>query len=100
MARPLTKAKDGAVYVRPPAVESHIDQVVGLDPSTLGERLAVTDPKSPLYVRPECRLHLVREALRSGDDRKANASMGVLSPNIARLFCNRRFGKPGVSTPR
>ena len=78
MVRPLTKHKDGVRYTRPAVVEANIDGAVGADPATLRGRLLVTDQGAPDYLRSECLVHLIREAYRTGDDKRRDAVLPVL----------------------
>lgn len=79
MARPLTKRNQyGVPYVRPRALEFEIDDALRLDLSTLRRRLLITDRASPEYLQSECLIHLIRDALRSGDDQRRDAILEVL----------------------
>lgn len=79
MARPLLKINEkGALYTRPPSIEAKIDGAIGQDWATLNRRARVTDPKSPDYLPSECLVHLIRNAIRSGDHRVATVLMPPL----------------------
>lgn len=78
MARPLTKQKDGVPYTRPGGVEVHIDDALRADAATLRQRLLVTDKGAPDYLRSECLVHLVREAHRTGDEKRRDTILPVL----------------------
>ena len=79
MVRPLTKYKrDGVRYTRPQAVESEIEGALGDDLITLKRRLSVTDRESSDYLRSECLVHLIRDALRRKDDHRLNAVLPIL----------------------
>jgi hypothetical protein len=79
MVRPLTRIdRNGTLYVRPPAVETQIAGALALDIPTLGPRLSIRDSHSPDYLKSECLVHLVREAMRAGDHAKANALLPIL----------------------
>ena len=79
MVQPLTQCKkDGTRYVRPPAVETQIGADLGKDIATLRRRLLVTDIASPDYVRSECLVHFIRDALRKGDEDRLNELLPIL----------------------
>ncbi len=78
MARPLTKLKDGVRYTRPAAVEANIDDALRTDPNTLQRHLLITDKGASGYLRSECLIYLVREAHRTGDDKRRDAALPVL----------------------
>lgn len=80
MARPLTKRdQKGALYVRPPGIEAKIDAILGQnDWAKLGERARITDPNAPDYLPSECLVHLIRDAIRRGDQRLATVLMSPL----------------------
>ena len=79
MVRPLTKSnRDGVRYTRPQAVESEIEGVLRDDLITLTQRLSVTDRESSDYLRSECLVHLIRDALRRKDDHRLNAVLPIL----------------------
>jgi hypothetical protein len=81
MARPLTKRDPtGTLYTRPHLVQSQIDGMTGQDLTTLRRRLLVLDRSSPDFLRSECLVHLIRDAIRRGDQTKANAALYVLLP--------------------
>ena len=79
MARPLTKRnKDGLHYARPRAVETEIEGALQDDLPTLRRRLLVMDKASPEYLRSECLVHLIRDALSTGDEHRRDAALAVL----------------------
>ena len=79
MVRQLTKCnKDGVRYIRPQAVESAIEGALRDDLPTLERRLSVTDKKSADYLRSECLVHLIRDALRRKDNQSLNAVLPIL----------------------
>lgn len=80
MARPSTKRdQKGALYVRPPGIESKIDAVIEQnDWARLGERARVTDRNAPDYLPSECLVHLIRDAIRRDDQRLATVLMPPL----------------------
>lgn len=79
MARPLTKRnKEGELYARPPAVEAEIDSVLPDDLPTLRRRLSVIDKGSPGCLRSETLVHIIRDALRIGDECRCDAALAVL----------------------
>ena len=68
MVRPLTKRRsNGQLYTRPPGVEAQIEEALKLDLATLRHRLETSDLQMPGYLRSECLVHLIREAVRTGD---------------------------------
>ena len=79
MVRPLTKTnKDGVRYVRPQAVETEIKVALQEDRTALRRRLMVTDSGSPEYLRSECLVHLIRDALPRGDEDRLNEALPIL----------------------
>lgn len=79
MAIPLTKrSKEGAVYVRPAVVESNIDGTLGQETEELIRRARVPDRHSAEYLRSECLVHVIRHAIRSGDDSRYNSLLPIL----------------------
>lgn len=79
MARPLTNTdRGGALYTRPSAVETEIDNAIGLSRSDLQARLLVTDRSDPAYLCSECLVHLVREGRRTSDQQLMSAVLPVL----------------------
>jgi hypothetical protein len=79
MKRPLTKIdRYGTLYVRPPTVETQIAWALTLDIPTLSRCLSIGDSRSPYYLLSECLVHLVREAVRAGDQTKTNALLPPL----------------------
>ena len=79
MVRPLTKTnKDGVRYVRPQAVETEIKVALQEDRTALRRRLMVTDRRSPEYLRSECLVHLIRDALRRRDEDRLNEALPIL----------------------
>jgi hypothetical protein len=74
MARPLTKtAHQGNLYTRSPSVEAAIDGAIGRDLETLSRHAAIADRLSPEFLPLECLVHLIRDALRRGDEDMTNA---------------------------
>jgi len=79
MARTLTKrTREGALYTRPPDVEAQIDRVLAADLTSLRGVVAITDRKSPDYLRSETLVHLLRDAIRTGDGNRLNAMLPAL----------------------
>lgn len=74
MARPLLKKG----LTRPPGIEAKIDAAISQDWSTLSGRARVTDSRSSDFLPSECLVHLIRDALRRGDDRIARVLMPQL----------------------
>ena len=88
MVRPLTRRKkNGCLYVRPSAVEAHIAEALCQDKATLERRLLVTDRSSPEYLRSECLVHLIREAVRGETEDDYNQTLRVL---LSRCEANLR----------
>jgi DNA-directed RNA polymerase specialized sigma24 family protein len=54
-------------YRREPAVEEQIRAALRSDPAALVERAAVRDQASPVYLREECLVYLVREFALQGE---------------------------------
>jgi len=79
MARPLTKrTKGGVLYSLPPAVETDIDRALLDDLATLRRRLLITERASPDYLQSETLVHLIRESIRTADDRRRDVVLPVL----------------------
>ena len=79
MVRPLTKRQlNGELYTRPPTVEAQIDEALKLDLAMLKQRLEITDSKTVGYLRSECLVHLIREAVRTSDSDRVN----LVSPTL------------------
>ncbi|TCP78859.1 sigma-70-like protein [Rhizobium sp. PP-CC-2G-626] len=79
MARLLTKTEsDGTPYMRPPGVETQIDEASKLSLADLRGRLLLTDRADPRHSRSECLVHLVREGRRSGDQARMNMVLPIL----------------------
>jgi hypothetical protein len=80
MARPLIKKDQrGGLYTRPHSVEAKIDAVLGRnDWAPLAQRARITDPKAPDHLPSECLVHLIRDAIRRGDQRIATLLMPPL----------------------
>src|SRR5579884_2935038 len=69
MALPLTKtAHHGKLYTRSPSVEAAIDGAIGQDVETLSRRASIVNRFSAEFLPLECLVHLIRDALRRGDE--------------------------------
>jgi hypothetical protein len=80
MVRPLTKRKKKAeeLYTHPPEVVRNIEGALGQDLATLTRRAQESDRKSPEYLKSECLVHLIREAIRRGDEATCNTLLPIL----------------------
>ena len=79
MARPLSRKNErGELYARPPGVEAKIDGAPAEDLAALVRCARAKDAASADFLPSECLVHLIREAIRSGDERTANALMPPL----------------------
>lgn len=79
MPRPLTKLKlTGEAYTRGPELDAAIDLALTQDLETVVARAAVRARGASDYLRNEVLVHLIREALRRGDDRAMNRLVPVL----------------------
>jgi hypothetical protein len=88
MVRPLIKKKqNGEQYTRPPGIEAKIDKALGQDVRTLATWAHITDNRSSEYLPSECLVHLIRDAIRGGDDRVATA---LMRPLLIRCEANLR----------
>ena len=86
MVRPLTKRRsNGELYTRPRVVEAQIDEALKLDLTALRHRLEISDRQTSGYLRPECLVHLIREAMRTGDQDRISP---VLSEFLRRCEAN------------
>ena len=74
MARPLSK-KD---LTRSPGIERKIDVALTQDWATLSRRARDTNPQSGDFLPSECLVHLIRDAIRRGEDRIARVLMPQL----------------------
>jgi hypothetical protein len=74
MARPLSK-KD---LTRPPGIERKIDVALTQDWATLSRRARDMNPQSGDFLPSECLVHLIRDAIRRGEDRIARVLMPQL----------------------
>lgn len=91
MARPLSK-KD---LTRPPGIERKIDVALTQDWATLSRRARDTHPQSGDFLPSECLVHLIRDAIRSGEDRIARVLMPQLlkraEANLERTVLDSRM---------
>jgi hypothetical protein len=78
MARPLLQRNGEGVLSRPPGIETKIDAALGQDWATLSKRAREIHPRSANFLPSECLVHLIRHALRRGDDRTARVLMPQL----------------------
>lgn len=79
MVQALTKRnKAGELYVRPPAIEAEITSALLDDLTALRRRLHVIDKASPDYLHTESLVHIIRDALRTGDEQRRDAALMVL----------------------
>ena len=79
MVRPLTKRRsNGELYTRPPAVETQIDEALDLDLAALRQRLKITNHRNSGYLRSECLVHLIREAMRTSNSDRSDLALPVL----------------------
>jgi hypothetical protein len=78
MARPLLQRNGEGVLSRPSGIEAKIDAALGQDWATLSKMGREIDPRSASFLPSECLVHLIREALRRGDERTAR----VLMPSL------------------
>ena len=86
MARPLTRKNErGEAYTRPPGIEAKLAAALGQNVAELARRARTADAGSPDFLPPECLVHLIREAVRRGDERAASA---LIAPLLARCEAN------------
>jgi hypothetical protein len=79
MARPLTKKDEtGVLYTRPKSIEATIDVALIQDRATLSQRAQATHRNSWDHLPSECLVHLIRDAIRRGDQHLASALMPPL----------------------
>ena len=79
MTQPLRKRdSSGKLYERPAEIEAAIDIAIQQDLERLKKRGAVSDKKSPEFLRSECLVHLIRSARRQGNDEIVNALLAIL----------------------
>jgi hypothetical protein len=100
MARPLTRVqkKTGKIYVRPKAIEGEIDRALKDSLADAMRRARIRDENSPDYVHPECLVHLIREAKRTGKNHESEAFLQLL---LARCEANLRgtIRNDGIPNP-
>lgn len=93
MVRPLTKCTtQGDWYTRPPPIEKSIGQALGESLATLLSRATMTDRGDPQYLASEVLVHLIRNALRSGNSQIAYALLECLGQRCVRML--RRKVRP------
>jgi hypothetical protein len=81
MAKQLTKInQDGAMWVRPPAVESNIESALNQPLEVIRKRLQVVAPTEADYLKSECIVHLIRRAIEDDDEER----LGVLHEALLR----------------
>lgn len=78
MARPLLKKNEKGTLTRPPSIEVKIDAALTQDWTTLSRLARVIDPRSPDFLPSECLVHLIRDAIRRGEDRISSVLMSRL----------------------
>lgn len=78
MARPLLKKNDQGVMTRPGSIEGKIDIALSQDWLTLSRRARELNPRSADFLPSECLVHLIRDAIHSGNDRVARVLMPQL----------------------
>ena len=78
MARPLLKKNEKGALTRPPSIEVKIDAALTQDWTTLSRLARVIDPRSPDFLPSECLVHLIRDAIRRGEDRISSVLMSRL----------------------
>ena len=92
MASPLIlRNKNGVQYTRPPGIEAKLDQALAQDFGTLARRARIADHRSTDFLPSECLVHLIRDAIRRGDDRVATA---LMRPLVIRCETNLRTTVP------
>lgn len=73
MAGPLTKkTNQGELYARPAEIEEAIREAQSQDLAILISRAGIPSRSTTGFMPLECLLHLIRDALRTGDHEKAN----------------------------
>jgi Sigma-70, region 4 len=78
MARPLSKKSEKGVLTRPQGIEGKIDIALTQDWATLSRRGRETNPQSGDFLPSECLVHLIRDAIRRGDEPVARVLMRQL----------------------
>lgn len=78
MARPLSKKN----LTRPLGIEQKIDIALPQDWATLSRRARETNAQSDDFLPSECLVHLLRDAIRRGDDRIARVLMPPLLKRV------------------
>ena len=97
MARPLTKKdQKGDLYVRPSSVEAKIDGAIGQDWEPLSKRAQITDPNAADFLPRECLVSLIRDAIRSNDQRLATV---LMRPLLLRCAANLLKTVPDSAIP-
>lgn len=90
MVRPLTKrTSTGDLYRRPSDVECHIDAALAQDWSNIQQRIAVANQKSPDYLKSECLVHMLREALQKNDSGRFNILLTILLSRCEKIALSK-----------
>ena len=101
MARPLFKKNGKAVLTRPQGIEGKIDIALTQDWATLSRRARETNPQSGDFLPSECLVHLIRDAIRRGEDRIARVLMPQLlkraEANLERTVRTAGYAMPNRS---
>jgi DNA-directed RNA polymerase specialized sigma24 family protein len=83
---PLTKCSNGTSYTRMQEVEDQLTELVELPFDEIVERCAITSRAHPLFVRPECLVHLLRSTRGDNRDTRFNRLYPLMLKRVALLF--------------
>jgi len=87
MAKPLTKKdRNGMLYARPMAIEAAIDVANQQNIDCLRRRAWLSDIDDSDFLPMECLVHLIRDALRRGDEPTVNALMPAFLARSERML--------------
>lgn len=87
MLEPLTRRnRRGHVYAREPDVALQIATALPLSQGALRTRTAISDRRSPDYMKEECLIYLVRHYHRTGDEQKVSDLCTALVRRVTRII--------------
>lgn len=94
MAQKLTKkrkngALKGELYARPPIIEAEINAAILTSNDQIFARLGISDSKAHGYLRSECLVHLIRQALAVDNSERYNRVLPVLLRRCERILYSK-----------
>jgi DNA-directed RNA polymerase specialized sigma24 family protein len=76
---------NGVVYVRTPAVEREIADILALSPEAIAGRIAILERTGPGHLSEECLVYMIRHYLRRAETSRLNEVAAQLVRRYARL---------------